>query len=109
MSSDEKLERCPRCDNRPLWRYEEQICGACDYGNRVAKQKDVDRALHAIAGELCATHFTDGFCSPRDGKCVGQKGERPAHRNCMTKALGCFQSMCSRGIKPVWVFNKDPR
>ncbi len=63
------------------------------------------RAVAAIAGQLCSTDLTDGFCSPRDGKCAGQNGERPDHRNCMVKAEGCVRAMEGVGIKVVWMFD----
>jgi hypothetical protein len=64
--------------------------------------KHRERAIQAIAGHTCSTELTDGFCSPRDGKCIGQKGERPDHRNCVVKAKGYLQALDSVGVKVVW-------
>jgi hypothetical protein len=44
--------------------------------------KHEERAKGAIARHLCSSWLTDGFCGPGRGKCIGQEGERPAHRNC---------------------------
>lgn len=66
-------------------------------------EKHRQRAVDAIALHLCSTDLTDGFCGPRDGKCIGQNGERPSHRNCVVKANGCMQAMQSCGVHAVWV------
>lgn len=78
--------------------------------DREKEKKHEARALRAIAAEFCSTDLTDGFCMPSDGQCVGQKGERPPHRNCVVKARGCIRAMAGVGVKPVWVFDKeDPK
>lgn len=59
------------------------------------------RAVEAIASELCNTHFTDGFCGPRDGKC-----HQGRHVDCMRLAHGCMKAMETRGMSVVW--DHDP-
>lgn len=56
------------------------------------------RAVEAMAAHLCSMDYTDGFCSPRDGKC-----RNPGRRNCMTMADGLMRSMEQRGCQVVWI------
>lgn len=78
-----------------------------DTRNEATKAKHHARALRAIATHLCATDMTDGFCQPRDGKCIGQGGERPGHRNCIVRAEGCLFSLKTCGMTAVWLFDKS--
>lgn len=65
--------------------------------------KHVERAMRAIATEICVTDYTNGFCGgPRDGKC--ERGL--AHMDCVKVARGCLQAMETVGVHPVWVFDK---
>lgn len=67
-----------------------------------SKPKHRARAVEAMALHLCASRFTDGFCSPRDGKCHN----RP-HLDCMRAAEGCMRAMETVGIKVVWPYDKE--
>ena len=102
----EKLEECPRCGEVKKWLYDAQICGACDYGNRIAPSKHRERAISAMASHLCSTDYTDGFCCPRDGEC-----RRPGHptRDCVRVARGLMGAIESVGCKAVWSFDKEQR
>jgi hypothetical protein len=72
----------------------------------VSRPKHRARAVEAMADHLCATDFTDGFCSPRDGKCRGGNQVIP-NRNCMQVAEQCMQSMECRGVMVIWSYDKE--
>lgn len=67
-----------------------------------SKPKHRARAIQAIAAELCACHFTNGFCAPRDGVCHGS-----TTRDCMKLADGCMRAMESVGVMVVWPYDKE--
>lgn len=67
------------------------------------------RAVECLASHRCSTDLTDGFCGPQDGKCIGQNGERPSHRNCMRQAEGLMKAIESRGCTVVWAFDQNMR
>lgn len=69
-------------------------------------EKYRERVIEAIASHRCSTDLTDGFCGPRDGKCSGQGGERPPHRNCCTQARGILAAIESVGMSVIWTFDK---
>lgn len=72
-----------------------------------SKPKHRVRAVQAMAGHICASDYTDGFCGPRDGVC--QKGfpDRPRHRDCIKTAEHCMRAMESVGVMVVWPYDKS--
>ena len=56
------------------------------------------RALTALAGHVCATRLTDGFCRSEN---------RPECR-CWQEADGLLKAMSSRGVFPVWFYQVEP-
>jgi transposase len=75
-------------------------------GDHASKPKHRTRAVQAMADHLCASDFTDGFCSPRDGQCRGGSQVTP-RRNCMHVAEQCMQSIECRGVMVVWPYDKE--
>lgn len=55
------------------------------------------RALSALAEHVCLTRLTDGFCRSEN---------RPECR-CWQEADGLLKAMSSRGVYPVWFYQKD--
>jgi ribosomal protein L37E len=106
----EKREECPRCGEVSRWNYDGQICAACDFGNAVTVPTHRGRALHAMAGHICSTRLTNGFCGPRDGRCHNYGADDPLrqHLNCMFQARGLMGAVETVGCKVVWAFDKQP-
>ena len=97
----EKSEECPRCSEVRRWLYDAQICAACGYGNVTPTTKSGSRALDAVASHICCTRLTDGFCRPDTSP------RKTPDCDCVVEARGVLQALRSRGMKPVWVFEKD--
>lgn len=104
----EKREECPRCGGVKLWNYDGQICGACDFGNAVSVPTHRGRGPLAMASHICSTDLTNGFCAPRDGKCLNYGADDPnrQHLNCMVRARGLMGALETVGCKVVWAFDK---
>lgn len=73
-----------------------------------SKPKHRARAVEAMAYHICACEKTDGFCSPRDGKCHNPLGgKREMRQNCMASSEQLMRAIESRGCMVVWPYDKD--
>lgn len=67
------------------------------------------RAKQAIAQFICACDLTDGFCSPRDGKCHWENNGRRGLRTCSAVAEGALKAMEGCGMSVVWDYDPTLR
>lgn len=80
--------------------------------SREIKAKHRQRGLNALAGHVCSTDYTDGFCSPDAGGLMSGVAHCRHHnlarngRDCVARALALVKAMESRGCSIVW--DHDP-
>lgn len=99
----------------PLYRRELRVMAiaAIDAANRArapssfaAADMPALRALHrarakqALAMQACACDLTDGFCGPREGRCMRE--EKGHKRSCARVAEGMLQAIETCGCAVIW-------